>query len=280
MKPLPTSLLLAALALARAVPALGFSTLHPTMPADVIDNSDSYQANDIVTGFGVEQRQAGFAHCLREVLVRLSGEPRLEHDPRVASLAVHADSLVASFDYGDVLLGMGFPVHDDQGTADRPEYLVTRFDHAKIEQVLADLGEQPWRDLRPEVVPVLVVHGPSRAYLLSAEVPFGEGQRDSLATVGIQYGLHARVPTEAELAAWGVTVDGFPSPRVEAGDERALVEGTLDFDETRSSWVGSWRMRWRGAEHTWGISGVNFDEAFRSLMRGVLRVAAGHGAPD
>lgn len=276
----PTVVLLVALALARAVPASGFSTLNPTMPADVIDISDPYQANDIVTGFGLEWRQRGFAHCLREVLVRLSGEPRLEHDPRVAALAQHADTLVASFDYADVLLGMGFPVHDDQGTADRPEYLVTRFDHAKIERALADLGERLWPGPRPRVVPVLAVHGPSRAYLLSAEVPSGAGQRDSLATVGIQYGLEVHVPTEAELASWGVGIEGFPSPKVEPDDAQALVSGTLAFDEAKPGWVGSWRLRWRGADYAWGISGVNFDEAFRSLMRGVLRAASGHGTPD
>jgi hypothetical protein len=275
-----TIVLLAGLALAPVVPASAFSTLNPKMPADVIDNSDPYQANDIVTGFGLEMRQKGFAHCLTEVLVRLSGEPRLEHDPRVAALAAHADSRVASFDYADVLLGMGFPVHDDQGTADRPEYLVARFDHAKVEQALGELGEPVWRGGHPRVVPVLAVHGPGRAYLLSAEVPSGAGQRDSLATLGIEYGLAVRVPTEAELTQWGVGLDGFPSPRAEGDGEQALVAGTLDFDEAKPGWVGSWRMRWRSADYAWGISGVNFDEAFRSLLRGVLRVASGHGPPD
>jgi len=65
------------LALVRVGPAAGFSTLNPKLPSEVIDNSDPYQANDIVTGFGLDWRQKGFAHCLTEVLVRLSGEPRL-----------------------------------------------------------------------------------------------------------------------------------------------------------------------------------------------------------
>jgi hypothetical protein len=39
-------------------------------------------------------------------------------------------------------------------------------------------------------------------------------------------------------------------------------------------------MRWRGLDYAWRISGVNFDEAFRDIMRGVARVASGHGAPD
>jgi hypothetical protein len=269
--------LLATLALARVGPAAAFSA-PPTKPIEeLLDSNDPYQAFDIVAGYNVERtRRAGFAHCLPEVLVRVSGEPRLEHDPRVADLAAHADALVASYDYSDFLVRMG-PVHDDQGTGDeRPYDLVVRFDHAKIDAVLRDLGTSPWQGPRPQVVPVLAVKGFTGTYLLSAEVKAGAEQRGSLAAAATQYGLPLRVPSEAELASWGVAAGGFPSPQ----EGRALVAGTLYFDEAKPGWVGSWRMRWRGADYAWGISGVNYDEAFRSLMRGVARVASGHGAPD
>jgi hypothetical protein len=269
--------LLAILALARVGPAAAFSA-PPTKPIEeLLDSNDSYQAFDIVAGYNLERtRRAGFAHCLPEVLVRVSGEPRLEHDPRVADLAAHADALVASYDYSDFLVRMG-PVHDDQGTGDeRPYDLVVRFDHAKIDAVLRDLGTSPWQGPRPQVVPVLAVKGFTGTYLLSAEVKAGAEQRGSLAAAATQYGLPLRVPSEAELASWGVAAGGFPSPQ----EGRALVAGTLYFDEAKPGWVGSWRMRWRGADYAWGISGVNYDEAFRSLMRGVARVASGHGAPD
>lgn len=269
--------LLAIFALARVGPAAAFSA-PPTKPIEeLLDSNDPYQAFDIVAGYNVERtRRAGFAHCLPEVLVRVSGEPRLEHDPRVADLAAHADALVASYDYSDFLVRMG-PVHDDQGTGDeRPYDLVVRFDHAKIDAVLRDLGTSPWQGPRPQVVPVLAVKGFTGTYLLSAEVKAGAEQRGSLAAAATQYGLPLRVPSEAELASWGVAAGGFPSPQ----EGRALVAGTLYFDEAKPGWVGSWRMRWRGADYAWGISGVNYDEAFRSLMRGVARVASGHGAPD
>jgi hypothetical protein len=269
--------LLVILALARVGPAAAFSA-PPTKPIEeLLDSNDPYQAFDIVAGYNLERtRRAGFAHCLPEVLVRVSGEPRLEHDPRVADLAAHADALVASYDYSDFLVRMG-PVHDDQGTGDeRPYDLVVRFDHAKIDAVLRDLGTSPWQGPRPQVVPVLAVKGFTGTYLLSAEVKAGAEQRGSLAAAATQYGLPLRVPSEAELASWGVAAGGFPSPQ----EGRALVAGTLYFDEAKPGWVGSWRMRWRGADYAWGISGVNYDEAFRSLMRGVARVASGHGAPD
>jgi hypothetical protein len=273
--------LLASLALARIGPAAAFSA-HPTKPIEeLFDPADPYQAFDIVAGYDLERtRLPGFAHCLTEVLVRVSGEPRLEHDRRLADLAAHAASLVASYDYSDFLVRMG-PVHDDQGTGDeRPYDLVVRFDHAKIDEALGRLGTQPWQGPRPQIVPVLAVKGFSGTYVLSAEAKAGDGQRGSLATVAAQYGLPLHIPTEAELSAWGVTGSGFPTPRTEPQEGRALVAGTLSFDETKPGWVGSWRMRWRGTDYAWDISGVNYDEAFRSLMRGVARIASGHGAPD
>jgi uncharacterized protein len=280
LRRLLTVLLVAGFSLAGVASSAAFTVTPTKTLKELSDTSDPYEANDIVTGFGVEARQAGFAHCLREVLVRLSGEPRLERDQRVMALAAHADSMVASFDYADVLLGLGFPVHDDQGTGDRPDYLVVRFDHAKIDKALSDLGERPWRAPHPQVVPVLAMRGPSVTYLLSAEAKRGADQRGSLAAAALQYGLALRIPTEGELAAWAVGLEGFPNPRAEPKGEEALVAGTLEFDEAKLGWVGAWRMRWRGVDYARGIGGVNFDEAFRALMRGVARVASGHGAPD
>jgi len=273
--------LVAGLSLARVGPASAFSA-HPTKPIEeLLDSNDPYQAFDIVAGYDLERtRRVGFAHCLPEVLVRVSGEPRLEHDPRVADLATHADALVVSYDYSDFLVRLG-KVHDDQGTGDeRPYDLVVRFDHAKVDAALRDLGTPPWRGTRPQVVPVLAVKGFTGTYLLSAEEKAAATQRGSLAAAAAWYGLPLRVPSEAELAGWGVAAGDFPSPRAEPEEGRALVAGTLYFDEATPGWVGSWRMRWGAVDYAWGISGVNYDKAFRSLMGGVARVASGRGAPD
>ena len=243
------------------------------------DTSDLYQATAIVTGSDMRSRPAGFAQCLREVLVKVSGEPRLHNDPRTSDLAAHADALVASFDYVD--LDAAFKIHDDQGTYDRPHSLTVHFVPARIDKVLADLGERPWRGERPVVVPVLTVRGfTGSSYLLSAENPAAAEQRVAFANVAGDFGMKVRIPTEAEFAAWGVTVGRFPSPRAEPSPYQALVAGTLEFQQAVPGWVGSWRMRWHGVDYAWGISGVNFDEAFRDVIRGVVRVASGHGAPD
>jgi uncharacterized protein len=242
------------------------------------DMSALYQATAIVTGTDMRSRPTGFAQCLRDVLVKVSGEPRLRNDPRVADLAAHPDTLFTSFNYVDQMAGK--KVHDDQGTYDRSYNLTVNFDPARIDKALMDLGDGPWRGERPVIVPVLTVHGFAASYLLSAESPAGAEQRAAFASVARDYGLAVRFPTDAEFAAWGVTLDQVPSVPAASSPGDARVAGALAFDRSLPGWVGSWQMRSRGVDYEWRIADVNYDEAFRDIVRGVLRVASGHGAPD
>jgi uncharacterized protein len=242
------------------------------------DLNGLYQDTVITTGSDLRYRAAGFARALRAVLVRVSGEPRLLHDPRVDRLAAEADLFVASFHYVDQLAGIKH--HDDQGTYDRPFNLTVRFVPALIDKALIDLGAPPWRDRRPMVVPVIAVQGVGNSYLLDGENPAGGAQRAALVAVAGEFGLTVRFPTPAQLAAWEVTSGRFPAPPAAPSADQALVTGILEFHQALPGWVGSWKMQWRGNRYTWGIRGVNFDEAFRNLVRGVTRIASGRGAPD
>jgi hypothetical protein len=267
----PLATLLIAAAIGAAVAAF------PARPLSADSATDLYKATVIVTGYDMRSRPKGFAQCLREVLVKLSGEPRLGRDPRVAELAAHADQLVTKFDYVDQMAGI--KVHDDQGTYDRSYNLTVEFNPAKIDAALADLGEHPWLGERPAIVPALAVERVTKSYLLSAENPAGADQAGSLVTVAREFGMTVRIPTEAELAGWGVTLGEFPSTKIMSSSDQAIVAGTLAFKEELPGWVGSWRLRWHDAEYAWNISGVNFDEAFRDIVRGVMRVASGHDGP-
>jgi uncharacterized protein len=154
----------------------------------------------------------------------------------------------------------GVPLHDDQGTYDRPHKLTVYFDPSKIDAVLAQFGDKPWRGERPVVVPVLLVHARKPpAYVLSAEIPAGEEQRSSFATAADQFGMDMRIPNHAELVAWGAGVGHFPSDPPPSSAGQAIVAGTLNWSETLPGWIGKWRMRWQGADYAWGISGVNYD---------------------
>jgi uncharacterized protein len=250
-------------------------------PAKAENTGDLYQAYAIVTGTDMRQRPWGIAQCLREVLVKVSGDPRLKDDPRVLDLAAQAERFVAAFDYIDMMAGI--PKKDDQGSYDRPHRLTVHFDPAKIDAILAELGEVPWRGERPVIVSIVRVNGRKPPpYVLSGDVPEGEEQRGSFVNAASEFGMTVRLPSEAELAGWSVAVDHFPYPEApppEPKSGQAIVVGTLEWSETLPGWIGSWRTRWQGADHAWAISGVNYDAAFRDIVRGVVLLASGRGAP-
>src|SRR6516162_4089883 len=158
-----------------------------------------YQATVITTGSDTRFRNAGFAQALREVLVKASGEPRLAKDRRVEALIQGAHRRVAFFSYRDQMEGIHH--HDDQGTYDRPFDLTVQFDWLSINSALAGLGEKPWLDERPTIVPVILVRGHDRPfnqqYLISDEEPAGEAQRNSLSYCAQKYGLGLRFPSAA-----------------------------------------------------------------------------------
>jgi len=246
------------------------------------DPEQLYRATVIVTGTDMRSRPGGFAACLREVLVKVAGEPRLLDDPRLAPAITRPETLVQSFGYVDPLAKQR--PHDDQGTYDRSYDLTVRFDPVRVDGLLAELGEHPWRSDRPTLVPALLVRGlgpPYRlTYLLSVEEPAAAVQRASFATSAEKYGMPLRIPTTAEFAAWHLTTDRFLPPALPPGTSEVVVWGTLEFRPEAFGWVGSWQARWNGADYKWGVSGVGYDVAFDSLVRGILRLGSGHSAPE
>jgi hypothetical protein len=251
--------------------------------AETVNIDRFYTADAIVTGTDMRQRPWGMAQCLREVLVKVSGDPRLHDDPRVVALATHAADLVTSFDYLDLMAGI--PKKDDQGSYDRPHRLTVHFDRAEIDRTLASFGEKPWRGERPVVVPVLLVQGPRPPpYLLSAETPAGIDQRGAFVNAAALFGIGVRFASDAELAGWNITAEHFSPasilPRANGKPPETVVIGTLRWNEALPGWVGEWHTVWHGAAHVWRISGVNYDAAFRDIVRGIVLLASGHGSPD
>ncbi len=241
------------------------------------DNPALYEATAIVTGTDMRQRPLGFALCLKEVLVKVSGIPRLSDDPAIAALAEQADTLVDSFNYVDPRAW--FLHHDDQGTYDRSYELTVRFNPDKIDAALRTFGVVPWRGQRPLLTPVIIVRRNETPYLLSAETSRGMEMRDTIVRLASEYGLGTHFPTEDDLAAWGVSLVGFPAPLGTPDPAQLQILGSLNWSVRALGWVGTWRVRLNGVEHEWQISGVGFDQAFADMVRGAVMLAHGSGTP-
>jgi hypothetical protein len=244
---------------------------------------DLYEAQTIVTGQGEESRRLGFADCLEQVLVKVSGNPRLADDPAVAAMAGRADTFVAEFDYRDRMAGI--PVHDEQGTRDRPYDLTVSFHPAKIDAALRSLGHEPWRAPRPRVV-VLVAVRLGTTYLHASDGERGRDQREALADAAERFGMPMALPDEAALAEAGLSYESLPSvdpARLDAtartmGGDLALV-GNMLWSEESLGWIADWRLGAEGKSYRWQIRGVSFDDAFRNAIAGVAQILSGHGRP-
>ena len=119
-------------------------------PANAADSL--YTGLAYVAGQMEETRLPGFGRALEEVLIKVSGDARLGADPRVAALTGDAATYVETFSYRDRMADI--PVHDEQGTRERPFALTVTFSTGKIDALLAMLGSFVqygrlfWRTLR------------------------------------------------------------------------------------------------------------------------------------
>lgn len=252
-------------------------------PAELISNL--YEATVFVTGQGEETRGPGLAKALAAVLVKVSGDPRLTAEPRVAALAVKAADFVAAFSYRDRMAGI--PVHDEQGSRDRPYDLTVSFVPAAIDAALATLGSAPWTEARPELLVAVAVENGDTRFVLAADGLKGRDMREAMAAAAVQFGMPIALPTEAALTEAGVTAtdaDSFDQVALDAlaRDSGAdiAVSGTLTWSDTDLGWDADWQMTTDGVPYRWQAHRVSFDNAFRAAIGGAAQILSGHGPPN
>lgn len=255
-----------------------------TGPANANDEGRLYESDAIVTGTGEVNRQIGFRECLREVLVKLSGDPTVVDAPGFAALEAEAGAFVSAFSYRDRLEGV--PIHDEQGTHDRPHDLTCRYEPAKLEPLLARLGRKPWLTPRPVITVLLAVEDQRRRFVLARDGDESPYMADSLQAAATPLALSVVLPDKAIVASehlnFAATAQASPErlaelPLLSKGN--ATLAGTLVWSDQARGWVADWRMVSADKNYAWQVSGVSFDEAFRNALRGAARILSGNGSP-
>jgi hypothetical protein len=237
-----------------------------------IDQASLYRAQSVTSGTGEENRARGLAPCLEEVLVKVSGDPRLIGDPRVVELSGHAADYVTGFTYRDLLADR--PVHDEQGTHDRPHYLTADFDPDKIDALLATLGHTPWPLPRPAIVALLDIRpmkGDGFTLVRDGGGELATNMRVALAAAALRAGLSLELPKPQDVVLADVT-------QTMGGD--VLLAGTLAWRQEALGWVGEWQLSFKGKAYRWQVRGVSFDDAFRNAVRGTLQILSANGQPE
>ena len=256
------------------------------MPA-VDDTGALYRSVTIVTGTRVETRLPGFAECLGDVLVKVTGDQTIRADRRHSRAAKRAEDDVLRFSYR--ARHAGRPVHDEQGTHDRPHFLTVDFDRAKVDALAVKLGRKPWPLPRPRVLLLVAVENIKNAFVLTRDgtIDRSDDMRFAVGAAAAKTGLPPAVfPTEAELTARGWTVKTLDTVKPADADALARADGAqaagagrIVFNEKALGWIVNWRMAYAGKTYAWKTRGVNFDAAFRHALAGAAQVMAGRGKP-
>jgi hypothetical protein len=172
-----------------------------------------YKAEVIVTGKGEEERARGFRDGLKEIFIKLSGDPDIASGDKLAPYLSEAGSFMREYTYEDRMKHL--PVRDEQGTRDRPHFLRMTADTEKTEAAIKSLGFEIWRG-RPEIDVYLTVTDPRRTFIVGAEtakpavlpalrIPIasdrydGYEQREVLKSIAVHRGLTLNLPDVTKL---------------------------------------------------------------------------------
>jgi hypothetical protein len=259
------------------------SALCTSNSAALADSQDSlYQAVTVVTGQGAKNRQAGFKRCLDKVLVRVSGDQRLLKLPEMPELRARAGDFVRSYSYRDRLEGV--PIHDEQGTYDRPHNLTCRYQPEIIDRLLMQLGSRPWLSARPKLMVFLDVQRGTQAYDVVADNDRDKAMREAFDAAATPLALMVDFPTHAQAAELLAKSKrdriGELEPKDVPSSNSVAVIGRLVWSDKDLGWVATWRIQSHGKPVQWTVRGVNFDEAFRVAVKGVAQILSGNGTPD
>jgi uncharacterized protein len=245
---------------------------------------DLYRAQTVVTGQGEANRIIGFASCLEDVLIKVSGALKLAGDPRLAAYKSSAGDFVRAHSYHDQMSGT--PTRDEQGTRDRPYDLIVDFDEKKIDDLLGAIGVKPWLSHRPLLAVFVEMEQGPRKYIVTTDAEQSAAPREALLAASARRGMAIVLPGVAALAKSGINaaeLTAVPSSTLasraaEQGGELALV-GRLKWDDQELGWATEWQMEWQGRPHRWQLRGVTFDEAFRRAIGGAAQVLSNNGDP-
>lgn len=176
---------------------------------------------------------------------------------------------IESFSYHDRLAGR--PIHDEQGTHDRPHDLTCHFRKDSIDDLLGRLGVRPWLDKRPVLGVLLKVRRGQASYQVAAGNSRDLAMREAFAAASDLTGIDVVFPS-GEYTGLRSVEGTMP------------LSGELDWSDSEGGWIATWELDVQQSanklhEARWQVRGVSFDDAFRNALKGAAQILSGNGKP-
>ena len=241
-----------------------------------------YQAKSLVTGQRDETRIPGFERAIVDVLKKRSGDPRITGEEVAKNIEGRIQDYVKSYTEQDRMEGI--PIHDEQGTRDRPFELTVTFHRNKIDALLKKMGSMAWTQPRPKTLVFLTITTDAGSYILTKDdEDRGIDQRESLLAAAWQAGIPLSLPSMVSLGEAGLTpttLENIETTKIQelisANDADVAMIGSITWTRGMKGWRAVWTFETNGIVHAWKIDGVNFDAAFRNGMWGEVQILSGH----
>ena len=242
-----------------------------------IQPDELYKAETIVTGTGEAERMRGFRIGAEAVLVKLTGDASLQGTKPAGNVTDRAADLVADFTYEDRMKDI--PIHDEQGTRDRPHFLRMRFDPAKFDAALRQAGLAKWTGERPTLAVWIGISEPRGKYVLASQGD-GYGQREVLKDASRMRAIPIVLPQESQSAVNYDAIAKGDVPVLRQASKKlggnAILYGLLDFDG-EAHWNTRWTVAGDRVDASWKMDGVTFDAALKGAIDQVAAVFVKQG---
>jgi uncharacterized protein len=213
-----------------------------------------HQGRAFVTGTRDDTRIPGFGRALVDTIRKLTGDFTITDAQVAGAMTGPVQDYVASYAETDRMARM--PIHDEQGTRDRPFLLEVSFKPAMVDALAARLGKAPWTDDRGATLVLLTVDADAAHYLVTEDGDRGDDKRQSLQAAAWLAGLPIILPRKDQLG----DADKISADRI--------LKGRIAWARELNGWRADWSMETADGPNAWRIGGVNFDEAFRHGRRG------------
>ncbi len=244
--------------------------------------TDLYKAEVFVTGMGETERLEGFRTGAEDVLVKLTGRPKLAATDRARAIFERAPELVAEHSYEDRTRE---PAEGEEAVERDPShFLRIRFDEEKFSGALQDAGIDIWTGERPTIAVWLGVREVRRRFVVG-DGEDGAAKREILKAAAARRGMSVVLPEadqdtityrDIERRQWNLLWNH--SKQMGA---RTVLFGTLE--EAGDDWDAQWIVAGKGAYSKWRQRGLTLENALTAAVDHVLSAharQAGHSQKD